>query len=203
MPNTWCNLEPNDVALVMFSGGLESSVAAEKVMRETDATLILAHILGPHYWADAQYQGAQKIKEYLNTIAPVNMLVFENTWPLNPGLSFLYHFIAAQICRTPRLGITTWIKTEYWVDERAVMRKKYCEQIFKSALWSDINGYNDNFILRQPFGGKDKQYVISQASAFVRENLWTCVKPIKGEQCGTCDHCQDYASNLDAWRWQQ
>jgi 7-cyano-7-deazaguanine synthase in queuosine biosynthesis len=189
--NSWLGIEDDKTVLVMLSGGLDSAVAAEKILRETGARLVLAHVKGPHHWAVEHYNAAHKILTHLERInrGHLKFMQFENNWPINPSISFLYHFVASQIMRNESHNVDMWVHTAQYIENQHRDRRPYSRKIYEAGSWKDWRKTELPKPILYPFEGVDKNTIWNMASEFVKENSVSCCVLVNDEPCGECPKC--------------
>jgi len=195
----WLNLKPSDKVLVMMSGGLESSVAAQRVLAETDAELLAVNINGPHWWHDHEQVALTKIVDYLRMHRDFGLLKFKNEWPCNPSICHLVHFIAGTVIRDFQ-DITHWVRTAKFDGERHERRRPHSQGIFNHTLFWESENRSLPCTIFDPFDHMKKEQVMSMAERFVLRNSVSCHRD---GDCGECSKCKERENGFAALAFDQ
>ncbi len=190
----WLNLKPSDKVLVMMSGGLESSVAAQRVLAETDAELLAVNINGPHWWHQHEQDALEKISSYLRTHRDFELLRFKNEWPCSPSICHLVHFTAGTVIRHYQ-DITHWVRTAKFDGERHEQRRPHSQGILDHTLFWEPENRSLACTIFDPFDHMKKEEVMVMAEWFVLRNFVSCHH---GGNCGECVKCKEKENGFAA-----
>ena len=194
---SWLGLKSTDKVLVMMSGGLESSVAAQRVLTETDAELFAVNIHGPHPWHQHERRALAHIIPYLQKFRDFKFSTFACDWPANPSICHLVHFVAGTFIRDNQ-EITHWVRTAKFAGEdRHVRRKLHSTAIFRDVLYWEADNTEIDCTVIDPFDGLWKHEIMNMAGDFILINFASCHGSPNGH-CGTCPKCREREAGLVA-----
>ena len=184
--------------LLLFSGGLDSMVLAERVLAAGDR-LITLFVRYPHPAVPEEYRAASEWLR-LKSLAGQDIQHIELTLGMS-GVSAMA--IGAgesgarvvpgrnQILVSHAVNIAASIGAdEVWYGANLDDAADYPDC---SPMWvSLMNGLASQWgiMLRAPLLYKTKGQIMREAEAIGLEGWWSCYEPKDGEPCGTCNSCQ-------------
>lgn len=178
--------------LILVSGGLDSTCALVKLIRETNDELIVHHI----YYktlenrAEAEYQAIFKIIPYCQKIRTFTYheTMQDYTQIFMPYDPHIMRFTAAQICRG-NSGINRCVSGHCKEDTNP---NTVSNAIFNAAL----SGNPDKIEWYYPCGDMtkyDEKEYLTKYDPELLDHIWYCRKPIKNknkwDKCNKCYTC--------------
>lgn len=184
--------------LVMFSGGLDSTAALYKLLKETSEPIHVHHIIIKNVegrWGaenNACGQLLQRFKQYRNfkvTFSTFGYVQFRNFFCWDNDV---VRFTAAQICQdNPQITKVALGKCKDDDGESFDMRAEQSKRIWDACFYS--YGGNIPEIIR-PVGHMDKKQIWNMLPESIRELTWSCRTPIatnnKFYRCNACKACK-------------
>jgi 7-cyano-7-deazaguanine synthase len=184
--------------LLLFSGGLDSMVLAERVLA-AGHDLVTLFVRYPHPAVPFEYRAASEWLR-LKRLAGQNIKNIELTLGISgvgamaigagqagarvvPGRNQIFVSHAVNIAATSDAQ-------EVWYGANLDDATDYPDC---SPLWvSLMNGLASQWgiILRAPLLYKTKSQIMNEAKSMGLEGWWSCYEPKDNKPCGTCNSCQ-------------
>lgn len=185
--------------LVMFSGGLDSTVALVKLLKETDDNIHAHHInlYNQEGRAEAEKIAVSKIIPYCQKIRPFKFTTTTQDYTeiFTPYDTHITRFTAAQICRGYsgiQRVVSGWCKDD-------TNPNTISDAIFKAALCGNPDNIEWYYPCLEMTKKEEKEYLSKECPELL-DFIHYCRKPIKNgdvwEPCKKCHTCKQMGNTI-------
>lgn len=186
--------------IVLWSGGLDSTLCAYKALRETEFDVHLHHIrLINHSGRNSgECHAVRQILPMLMAIRPFSYtestLDFSCLHPSGCDED-VCTFVAAKLVESeaPRYGsVVVWEGSNADDWNSPFLRLRYSKRGHQQKFWRHLCWRFDTVPLDYPIGEMTKQEVWDGLPDEIRKLTWSCRKPVDGlHPCGECVVCKE------------